>query len=49
MVTWPDTVYRKITRRRYDIEWSVDEPAVAYDRKSDGMYPLLVGDNYLGR
>ena len=43
----PDTVYRKITRRRYDIEWSTDEQAVAYDRKSDGMYPLLTNDRGL--
>jgi transposase len=43
----PDTAYRKITRRRYDIEWSVDEPAVAYDRRSDGMYPLLTNDRSL--
>ena len=41
------TVYRKITRRRYDIEWNVDEAAVAYDHKSDGMYPLLSNDRSL--
>jgi len=37
----PDTAYRRITRRRWDIEWETDEAALAYDRKSDGMYPLL--------
>jgi len=37
----PHTAYRKITRRRFDIEWSIDQAAVAYDEKSDGMYPLL--------
>src|SRR6266852_2551704 len=35
----PNMEYRRITRRRYDIEWSTDEQAVAYDQKSDGIYP----------
>jgi transposase len=43
----PNTVYRKITRRRYDIEWTLDEAAVTYDQKSDGMYPLLTNDRSL--
>ena len=43
----PDTAYRKITRRRYDIEWTLDTQAVAYDQKSDGMYPLLTNDRSL--
>jgi transposase len=43
----PDTAYRKITRRRYDIEWVTDEAAIAYDKKSDGMYPLLTNDRSL--
>jgi len=43
----PDTAYRKITRRRYDIEWSIDAAAIAYDEKSDGMYPLLTNDRTL--
>ena len=43
----PNTVYRKITRRRYDLEWTVDEAAIAYDQKSDGMYPLLTNDRSL--
>lgn len=43
----PDTAYRKITRRRFDIEWSIDQAAVAYDEKSDGMYPLLSNDRSL--
>jgi transposase len=43
----PNTVYRKITSRRYDIEWSLDEVAIAYDQKSDGMYPLLTNDRSL--
>jgi transposase len=43
----PETAYRKITRRRYDIEWTMDEQAVAYDKRSDGMYPLLTNDRSL--
>jgi transposase len=43
----PDTAYRKITRRRYDIDWTLDQAAVDYDKKSDGMYPLLSNDRSL--
>ncbi len=43
----PNTAYRKITRRRFDIEWSIDKTAIAYDEKSDGMYPLLTNDHHL--
>lgn len=43
----PDTAYRKITRRRFDIEWTLDAQAIAYDQKSDGMYPLLSNDRSL--
>ena len=43
----PATAYRKITRRRYDIEWTLDQAAIAYDQKSDGMYPLLTNDRNL--
>ena len=43
----PDTAYRRITRRRFDIEYRVDEDAVAYDQKGDGMYPLLSNDRSL--
>jgi transposase len=39
-----DTAYRRITRRRYDLEWTVEAAAIAYDEKSDGMYPLLSND-----
>jgi transposase len=42
-----DTAYRRITRRRYDLEWTVNTAAVAYDEKSDGMYPLLSNDRNL--
>jgi transposase len=43
----PTTSYRKITTRRFDIEWSIDQAAVTYDEKSDGMYPLLSNDRNL--
>jgi len=43
----PDTDFRRKTRRRHDIIWHIDELAIAYDRKSDGMYPLLTNDRSL--
>ncbi len=43
----PSTPYRKTTRRHPDLEWRLEEPALAYDRKSDGMYPLLTNDTTL--
>ncbi len=36
----PDTAYRKITKRRFDIEWALDHEAIAYDQLSDGMFPF---------
>jgi transposase len=43
----PNTAYRKTTRRHPDLEWRLEETALAYDRKSDGMYPLLTNDKQL--
>jgi transposase len=43
----PDEAYRKIVTRKWDIEWSLDNEAIEYDRKSDGMYPLLTNDRTL--
>lgn len=43
----PQTPYRRLTRRRPDLEWSLDQEAIDYDRKSDGMYPLLTNDRRL--
>jgi transposase len=43
----PYTEYRRVTRRRYDLEWSVDQAAIDYDKKSDGMYPLICNDRNL--
>ena len=35
----PNSAYRRITRRHYDLEWAVDQAAISYDERSDGMYP----------
>jgi transposase len=43
----PDTAYRRITHHRWDIQWQLDTEAIEYDRKSDGMYPLLTNDRTL--
>jgi len=43
----PDTEYRRKTKRRHDIVWHIDEVAIAFDRRSDGMYPLLTNDKTL--
>jgi len=43
----PNTIYVRKTRKRWTIDWSIDEDAVEYDRKSDGMYPLLTNDRNL--
>ncbi len=29
----PDTEYRRVTRRRYALEWSVDQTAIDYDKE----------------
>ena len=43
----PDTAYRKITKRRFDVQWSTDEQAIANDMivevdASDGGKPFKV-------
>jgi transposase len=43
----PKTRYRRTTRRSLRLTWSTDEAAIAYDHKSDGMYPLLTNDRVL--
>jgi transposase len=43
----PDTLYRRKDRHRWSLSWEVDEAKIAYDRKSDGMYPLLTNDRGL--
>lgn len=42
-----ETKYIRKTRKYYQLEWTLDEGAIAYDRKSDGMYPLLTNDRDL--
>jgi len=43
----PNTTYRRVTKQRWQITWQVDEEAIAYDHRSDGMYPLLSNDRSL--
>lgn len=43
----PDTRYVRKTRTYWQLNWTFDEHAIAYDRNSDGMYPLLTNDRTL--
>jgi transposase len=43
----PDTRYRRKTKRRWRIRWELDQAAIDYDEKTDGMYPLLTNDKSL--
>jgi transposase len=43
----PNTRYRKLIRHKLDLAWELDQAAIDYDRKSDGMYPLLTNDRAL--
>ena len=43
----PNTRYKRKTRRFWRLTWKLDEAAIDYDRKSDGMYPLLTNDRSL--
>jgi len=40
----PNTHYKRKTRKRWRLEWTLDNKKIAYDAKSDGMYPLLTND-----
>ncbi len=42
-----NTRYVRKTRKFWRLEWSLDEDKIAYDHKSDGMYPLLTNDRKL--
>jgi transposase len=44
---WPDTKYVRQDKKRFSLTWVLDEEAIAYDHKSDGMYPLLTNDRSL--
>ena len=43
----PNTRYVRKTRRFWQVRFSLDEAAIDYERKSDGMYPLLTNDRTL--
>lgn len=43
----PNTKYVRHTQYRWQIRWHLNEEAIAYDLKSDGMYPLLTNDRSL--
>jgi len=43
----PQTKYVRKTRQRWALRWTVNESKIAYDHKSDGMYPLLTNDRKL--
>jgi transposase len=43
----PATRYVRRTKRGWRLDWRIDENMIAYDRKSDGMYPLLTNDRTL--
>lgn len=42
-----DTRYRRETKRRLRLRWTVDQDRIDYDENSDGMYPLLTNDRSL--
>jgi transposase len=37
----PNTRYVRKIRRKHTLHWEIDEQPIEYDKKSDGMYPLL--------
>jgi len=43
----PDTTFVRKTKKNWHLTWEIDQAAVDYDRKSDGMYPLLTNDRSL--
>jgi transposase len=43
----PNTRYVRKTRKFWQVRFSLDEAAIDYERKSDGMYPLLTNDRSL--
>ena len=40
----PNTRYVRKTRKFWRLHWLINEEHIVYDRKSDGMYPLLTND-----
>jgi transposase len=43
----PNTRYVRKTRRFWQVRFPLDDDAIAYERNSDGMYPLLTNDRSL--
>ena len=43
----PNTRYVRKTRECWRLRWRIDEETIAYERKSDGMYPLLTNERTL--
>jgi transposase len=43
----PKTQYVRKIRKRWALSWELDEDKIAYDQKSDGMYPLITNDRTL--
>jgi len=43
----PDTRFVRKTKTHWRITWQIDEEKIAYDHKSDGMYPLVTNDRKL--
>lgn len=43
----PDTPYRKKSRVRFDITWASRPDTLAYDLKTDGIFPLVTCDRKL--
>jgi transposase len=42
-----NTLYRRNSKGRWQLTFNLDQNMIAYDRKSDGMYPLLCNDSTL--
>ena len=42
-----NTRYRRETKQRLRLRWTVDQDRIDYDEASDGMYPLLTNDRSL--
>ncbi len=43
----PNTAFVRKAKKSWHLTWEIDRVAVDYDRKSDGMYPLLTNDRTL--
>lgn len=41
----PKTKYKRVVKKRFRVAWRVKEDHVAYDAKTDGMFPLLTNQD----